>query len=211
MYISTHLVLYISLNNIKIRYRNKKMKKISILIVGILFLSACSSQSSEGDAEVTPTPDEIVIDLDQPTPTPDEIIIDIDGDDDVIIVNPTSVPNELRPSTLPVLFEYQATGFDLEFFWDGSKYLYWGTIRVPNVCYNAEKIVSVLRDSTPDKVSMIFRTTNPGEDCTQPGNILEVSGEVPVAINSRYTVIIDDVYAVKVFPSPTPTPIITNN
>ena len=136
------------------------MKKVLLLLAILFTLTACvapEDENGDGESEPTPTPEEIVIDLNDGSPTP------IPGDDIVIIIEPTEAASDLRPSTLPVLFEYQALGFDLEFFHDGSQYLYYGLINVPNTCYKVDKIVSVLTDVSPAKISMIFQTLNQGE------------------------------------------------
>ncbi|MCA9383619.1 hypothetical protein KC909_04585 [Candidatus Dojkabacteria bacterium] len=186
------------------------MKKIILLLIVLFTFSACTISGNQDQPE-----DENVVILDEEvTPTP-EIVVQINNGNNTTpttttqIVTVTDVPvtQSLRPSDVPVLFEFQTTGFDMEFFFRDNQFLYYAQIQTPTPCYEIDKIVSIL-DSSPEIVKIVFDTRNTGEDCpTQVPTIKEVTGVVNVSRNANFSVEIDKIRAIKLYPTPTPTPI----
>lgn len=176
----------------------KYYKLTALLLTSLLLLTGCLGQDNNEPEEVIEIPAPTQEQAESPETT--STVTTPTG----TVVEPTTSVERVS-AVLPVLFEYQLKNFDLEFFYQDEKFIYEGFYEVPNTCYEISKLVSV-SDSKPEHVIIDLETVFVGEDCAEERVQKSISGTVDASSNATFTIYMNDIKAVKYFPTPTPTP-----
>jgi|SRR3989344_2912928 len=94
-------------------------------------------------------------------------------------ITPTAVVYPAIP-TGDIIKQFRSEKLLLNFYYNNSKYQYYGTITVPNPCYLV-KVDALIAESYPEQVSMNIITQDSGEICVQVVGEQIIAGDLAVS------------------------------
>ena len=96
---------------------------------------------------------------------------------------PKTTPTPIVYPTVPtgeIIKQFRTEKLLLNFYYNNNKYQYYGTITLPNPCYQV-KVDALISESYPEQVSMNIITQDSGEICVQVISEQIIAGELAVS------------------------------
>lgn len=135
------------------------MKKLIILLTVSLTLVSCTSQVNNTD----------------------------NNNDSEVSPSPTVITQKPVRPELEVVKTFKQEGFELELFWDGFKYLYYGNVDLPTPCHEI-KVDPLITESFPEQVSINVNAVSSDLICIQVIENRVFAGEIQVSKMATFKV-----------------------